>query len=186
MRNVGLVTDCLYKWWAFSFSRTWSVGGWFYLWDLAQNHGSIMKRAEKGRVRHMSERKFDYKINDFIVMVAFTIIFAFTVYCHFSEIVVTVYLGVSQQSKVNAWLSDSHVYSYSTCGRGYLWRGFCEPTRALCIWVVLFRTICKYDIVWHTPSTWTAWPLGPILRAVYSYDKPIPVANGKRFVLRVR
>lgn len=30
-----------------------------------------------------------------------------------------------------------------------------------------------------------AWPLGLILRAVYSCGKPIPVAKGKRFALGV-
>lgn len=53
-------------------------------------------------------------IKNSTIMVGFTIISAFTISGHFLEIVVTVYLEVSQQGEVNAWLLGPQMYYYST------------------------------------------------------------------------
>lgn len=55
--------------------------------------------------------------------------------------------------------------------------------KTVCSSVVLFQAICKYCVVWHTSSTWKAWPLGLIVRAGYSPGEPRLVATGKRFAL---
>lgn len=126
----------------------------------------------------MMSNHVHYPIFKVIIIMAVIIISAFTIY-HLKTTVVTLFFYKDSSEimytlswKVNTWhLNLQHLV---TCGRG-----FCQTSEAMYSWDVLFQAICKYCVVWHTASTWRAWPLELIWRAFYSCGKPVPWPKGK-------